>query len=67
MSKPSPANAGLPDWPVNLLKIVPPEEAEELSSLSWDTIKRNHPDKIIELSENRRGMRVGHALSLRRK
>jgi hypothetical protein len=66
MSKPSPANAGLPDWPVELLRVVEPQEAERLSSLSWDTIKRRYPDKIIELSEHRKGMRVGDALTLKR-
>ncbi len=49
-------------WPVELLRIAPPEEAEQLSSLSWDTIKRNHADKVVHLSRRRVGMRVGHAL-----
>jgi hypothetical protein len=52
-------------WPVELLKIVDPDKAEELSSLSWDTIKRNHPDLVVHLSKRRVGMRVGHALMLR--
>jgi hypothetical protein len=51
-------------WPVELLRIVGPEEAERLSTLSWDTIKRRHPDKIVHLSERRVGMRIGHALML---
>jgi hypothetical protein len=51
-------------WPVELLRFVGPEEAERLSTLSWDTIKRRHPDKIVHLSERRVGMRVGHALML---
>jgi hypothetical protein len=58
----------LPDellsWPVELLRIAQPEEAERLSSTSWDTLLRNHPDKIIHLSKRRVGMRVGHALML---
>jgi hypothetical protein len=54
----------LPDWPVELLRIVDPKEAERLSTLSWDSIIRNHPDKIIHLSKRRVGMRVGDALSL---
>ena len=51
-------------WPVEWLRIAEPEEAERLSSTSWDTLQRNHPDKIIQLSKRRVGMRVGHALML---
>jgi hypothetical protein len=51
-------------WPVELLRIVPPDEVERLSTLSWDTIKRKHSEKIVHLSERRVGMRVGHALML---
>jgi hypothetical protein len=51
-------------WSVDLLRIVGPEEAERLSSLSWDTIERNHRDKIIHLSKRRVGMRAGHALMI---
>jgi hypothetical protein len=46
------------------LRIVPPDEVERLSTLSWDTIKRKHSEKIVHLSERRVGMRVGHALML---
>jgi hypothetical protein len=51
-------------WPVELLRIVEPEEAERLSSLSWDSILRNHRDKIIQISKRRVGIRAGHALML---
>jgi hypothetical protein len=51
-------------WPIALLRIAAPPEAEHLSSLDWDTIKRNHPDKVVKLSKRREGMRVGHALML---
>jgi hypothetical protein len=51
-------------WPIELLRIANPEEAERLSTLSWDTIIRNHRDKIVHLSKRRVGMRVGHALML---
>jgi hypothetical protein len=58
----------LPDellkWPIELLRIVPPEETEKLSSADWDTLKRNHPDKVVKISKRREGMRVGHALML---
>jgi len=52
------------NWPIELLRIVEPPEAERLSSTSWDTLQRNHPDKIVHLSKRRVGMRVGHALML---
>ncbi len=56
--------AELIHWPVELLKIISPPEVERVSTLSWDTIKRNYSDKIVRLSERRVGMRVGHALML---
>jgi hypothetical protein len=63
-----PAAKNLPDdllkWPVELLRVAEPEEAERLSSTSWDTLMRNHRDKVIKLSKRRVGMRVGHALML---
>ena len=65
MSKNVSANSDLLTWPVELLRIAEPEEAEHLSTLSWDTIKREHADKIVQLSKRRTGMRVGHALMLK--
>jgi hypothetical protein len=62
MAKPSLANAE--NWPVELLRVVERAEAERLSSLSWDTIKRRFPEKIVKLSERRRGIRVGDVLML---
>jgi hypothetical protein len=66
MAKPALAD-DLPNWPVELLKIVGPQEAEKLSGVSWETLKRRAPNKILHLSENRRGIRVGDALLLRGK
>jgi hypothetical protein len=54
----------LTKWPIELLRIVEPPEAERLSSMSWDTLLRNHPDRVVHLSKRRVGMRVGHALML---
>jgi|RhiMetdeSRZDD1v2_1073273.scaffolds.fasta_scaffold990031_2 hypothetical protein len=51
-------------WPVHLLRVCPPREVEEVSSASWDTIKRNHPELVVQVSERRVGMRLGHALRL---
>ena len=64
MAKNLSANSDLSNWPVEMLRIAEPDEAERLSGLSWDTLKREFPDKIVQLSERRRGMRVGHALML---
>jgi hypothetical protein len=50
--------------PIELLRIVEMEEAERLSSLSADTLVREHSDKIMKLSSRRNGMRVAHALML---
>jgi hypothetical protein len=50
--------------PIELLRIVEMEEAERLSSLSADTLVREHSDKIVKLSSRRNGMRVAHALML---
>jgi len=52
--------------PIELLRIAAPPEAERLSSLDWDSIKRAHPELVVRLSERRVGMRVGHALMLSR-
>ena len=51
-------------WPIELLRIASPDESERLSSADWDTLKRNHPDKVVKISKRREGMRVGHALML---
>lgn len=40
------------------------KESVELSSLSKDSLLRNHGDKIIRLSRRRLGMKRKHALSL---
>ena len=50
--------------PLELLRVVEMPEAEHLSSLSEDTLRREHPEKIIKLSKRRDGMRVLHALML---
>jgi hypothetical protein len=50
--------------PLELLRIASLPEAERLSSLSEDTLRREHPDKIQKISKRRDGMRVVHALML---
>jgi hypothetical protein len=58
----------LPDdllkWPVAMLRIAPPPEAEKLAGADWDTLKRNFPGLVVKISPRREGMRVGHALRL---
>ena len=51
--------------PLELLRIAPMPEAERLSSASEETLRREHPDKIVKISKRRDGMRVAHALMLR--
>jgi hypothetical protein len=51
-------------WPVEWLRIAPPEEVEGLSSLSWDSFVRAYPELVIHLSPRRCGARVGHALMI---
>ena len=45
-------------------RIVTLKEAVRLSSLSEDTIRRRHPNKIIKLSPRRCGMRLEDVLAL---
>ena len=52
------------DWPIEWLRVAPPAEAERLSSAHWDTLKRNHREKVVQVSGRRVGMRVGHALMI---
>jgi hypothetical protein len=52
--------------PVELNRIVSLAEATRLSSLSVDTLRDQFSEKIVQLSPKRAGMRVGHALMLRK-
>ena len=58
------ADSDLPNWPVEWLRIVSLDEAERLSGVSGDTLRRRYPDKIVRISERRIGIRVGDALML---
>jgi hypothetical protein len=61
----SKSNDELPNpTPVELNRIVSLAEASRLSSLSVDTLRDQFPEKIVQLSPKRAGMRVGHALML---
>ena len=51
---------------LELERIVSLQEAEKISGgLSPDSWKRNHPDKIVKLSQRRLGVRLRDALMLR--
>jgi hypothetical protein len=47
-----------------LLRILPPPQVEEVTSLSWDTIKRHYPQIVRKLSPRREGATLGDALSI---
>jgi len=47
-----------------LRRILSPPQVEEVTSLSWDTIKRRYPKKVRKLSPRREGMTLGDALAL---
>ena len=47
-------------------RIISLQEAEQVSSLSPSSWKRNHPDKIVELSPRRLGVRLRDALLLKK-
>jgi hypothetical protein len=49
---------------LELASFISLNEASRVSSLSEDTLEREHADKIVKLSPKRRAMRLGHALTL---
>lgn len=49
---------------LELERVVDKPEAVRLSGISWDTIRRTHRDKIVQLSKRRVGMKMKHAISL---
>ena len=50
---------------LELQRIITLQEAEKISSLSSDSWKRHHSDKIIEMSPRRLGVRLRDALMLK--
>ena len=51
---------------LELDRIISLQEAEQISSLSPSSWKRNHADKIVELSPRRLGVRLRDALLLKK-
>ena len=54
-----------PTW-LELERVLPMSEVEEITSLSVDSLNRHHKEKIVELSPRRRGMRLKDALAIAR-
>jgi hypothetical protein len=58
-----------PDW-MDLESIIPlattkgGRDAEQITGLSADTIKRRFPEYVKQLSERRRGIKLRHALEI---
>jgi len=50
---------------LELDRIITLQEAEKISSLSVDSWKRHHSDKVVELSPRRLGVRLRDALMIR--
>ena len=50
---------------LELQRIITLQEAEKISSLSVDSWKRHHPDKVVALSPRRLGVRLCDALMIR--
>jgi hypothetical protein len=50
---------------LELDRIISLQDAKQISSLSPDSWKRNHPDKVVELSPRRYGIRLRDALMLK--
>jgi hypothetical protein len=67
---PAPQRNASPSFDINKLtavdleSIVSLQRASEISTLSEDTWRREHPEKIIKLSPRRSGVRLKHALML---
>ena len=51
---------------LELLRVLPVEQAAEIAGISKDTLRRNHPEIIIKLSTRRVGVRLRDALAIGR-
>jgi len=51
-------------WPPEWLPYIPMPEVEKLTSLSHDTIMRQHNHLVAQLSPRRVAMRRGHAIMI---
>jgi hypothetical protein len=55
--------ADRPTW-LELERVLELPEVEEITSLSIDSIKRHHRDKLVNLSPRRLGMKMRNALAI---
>jgi hypothetical protein len=55
--------ADRPTW-LELERVLELPEVEEITSLSSDSIKRHHRDKLVNLSPRRLGMKLRNALAI---
>jgi hypothetical protein len=53
-----------PFTPLELERICPMEEIEQLTNLSHDTIVKHHRDKLVRTSPRRIGMPLKHVLAI---
>ena len=52
-----------PTW-LERESVRPMSEIEKITSLGRDTIKRRYPDRVVQLSDKRQGMKLKHALAI---
>jgi hypothetical protein len=52
-----------PTW-IELESIVTLQTAAKITSLSTDTLRRNYPNFVVQLSLKRHGMKLRHALAI---
>ena len=52
-----------PTW-LELERVLPLTEAERLTGLSTDTLKRRYPELVVQLSPRRVGMKLKNALAI---
>jgi hypothetical protein len=52
-----------PTW-LELERVIPLGEAEQITNLSSDTIKRRYPDHVVRLSPRRVGIKLRSALAI---
>jgi hypothetical protein len=49
---------------LELKRIAPPSECEDFLGTSWTTLKKRYPELIVEISERRKGIRIGDLIRI---
>ena len=52
-----------PTW-LELESVTPMDEAEKVTSLDEDTLKRTYPEYVVRVSDRRIGMKLRHILTI---